>query len=323
MSLNRFVSVTLLIAMSCSACGTAPLAGNGLDYRTEMRQFVVRIAERAREVRPSFKIIPQNGHELLLSDAQSAQSVSQYLNAIDGIAQEDLYYGVELDRATPEATRDYLKTLLRLAADRDKTVLAVDYAAAAQNVDRVVSGNRADGFVPFVANTLSLDTIPPLPADLRHEGDVRQLSDARNFMALLNPGRFDTREDYLDALRGTDHDLLVIDLFYGADALTASEVTSLKQKASGGQRLVICYMSIGEAEDYRHYWQVDWAANPPAWLDAVNPLWPGNYKVRYWNPEWQQVILGETGYLGPILDAGFDGVYLDIIDAFEYFESTR
>lgn len=43
--------------------------------------------------------------------------------------------------------------------------------------------------------------------------------------------------------------------------------------------------------------------------------------VRYWEEDWQSVIYGSDGsYLRKILNAGFDGVYLDIIDAFEYFE---
>jgi len=56
-------------------------------------------------------------------------------------------------------------------------------------------------------------------------------------------------------------------------------------------------------------------------LEEENPNWEGNYKVRYWEPEWQDIIYGnDSSYLKKILDAGFDGVYLDIIDAFEYFE---
>jgi len=80
-------------------------------------------------------------------------------------------------------------------------------------------------------------------------------------------------------------------------------------------------MSIGEAEDYRYYWKAEWKTNPPSWLAEENPNWPGNYKVRYWNEDWQNIIYGNNdSYLRKILDAGFDGVYLDIIDAFEYFE---
>ena len=58
------------------------------------------------------------------------------------------------------------------------------------------------------------------------------------------------------------------------------------------------------------------------WLvDAENPDWAGNYKVRYWEQGWQDLILsGPESYLNRITAAGFDGVYLDLIDAFEYFE---
>lgn len=53
----------------------------------------------------------------------------------------------------------------------------------------------------------------------------------------------------------------------------------------------------------------------------AQPHWDGNYKVRYWYSEWQDLICGpEDSYLSRILNAGFDGVYLDIIDAFDYFE---
>ena len=56
-------------------------------------------------------------------------------------------------------------------------------------------------------------------------------------------------------------------------------------------------------------------------MDGENPNWPGNYKVRYWEQSWKDIIYGnDNSYLKKILDAGFDGVYLDIIDAFEYYE---
>ena len=59
-------------------------------------------------------------------------------------------------------------------------------------------------------------------------------------------------------------------------------------------------------------------------MEQENPDWAGNYKVRYWDPEWQTIISGAPdSYLGKIQAAGFDGVYLDIIDAFEYFESQN
>ena len=51
-------------------------------------------------------------------------------------------------------------------------------------------------------------------------------------------------------------------------------------KEGGGSLLVIAYMSIGEAENYRYYWQEEWEGNPPSWLAEKNPDFPDNYKVR-------------------------------------------
>ena len=73
--------------------------------------------------------------------------------------------------------------------------------------------------------------------------------------------------------------------------------------------------------EYRYYWQPSWKHRKPLWLAAENPEWKGNYKVKYWSAQWKRIIYGGAGsYVDRIIAAGFDGVYLDIIDAFEYFE---
>jgi cysteinyl-tRNA synthetase len=87
-------------------------------------------------------------------------------------------------------------------------------------------------------------------------------------------------------------------------------------------------MSIGEAENYRWYWQNDWTVtyngqpgpHAPAWLGPENPAWPGDYKVKYWRPGWQKIIYGSpNSYLDKLLATGYDGVYLDVVDAFQYW----
>lgn len=124
-------------------------------------------------------------------------------------------------------------------------------------------------------------------------------------------------------------DLVVID--YAADgsdetAFKPADVARMKQRPDGAPKKLISYMSIGEAETYRYYWREAWsdARTKPAWLDDENPEWEGNFKVRYWDPAWQAVILGSPdAYLDRIIAAGFDGVYLDIIDAFEYWRDDK
>lgn len=99
-----------------------------------------------------------------------------------------------------------------------------------------------------------------------------------------------------------------------------ADITALKKKPDGSRRLILAYLSIGEAERYRYYWRDSWddSISRPAWLLAQNPNWPGNYFVKYADPDWQAVIFGTpASYLDRIIAAGFDGVYLDRADAFQ------
>lgn len=118
------------------------------------------------------------------------------------------------------------------------------------------------------------------------------------------------------------HDLVVIDHALSAGRRFvhqfAPELIELaKSRSHGPPRIVLAYLSIGEAERYRFYWDQAWydPARKPAWLGAANEVWEGNYLVRFWDPDWQRLILdGPDSYLGRILAAGFDGVYLDRAD---------
>lgn len=121
-------------------------------------------------------------------------------------------------------------------------------------------------------------------------------------------------------------DWIVIDSAYDGTPegrWSKSEISSIRSGQPG--RRIIAYISIGEAETYRSYWQQKWDANndgqpdagAPKFLLGENPDWEGNYRVRFWSPDWQQLVLDEIAVL---VDQGFDGIYLDIVDAFEGFE---
>jgi cysteinyl-tRNA synthetase len=292
-----------------------------------MRRFVQELSAAAKRSNPKFLVIPQNGQELLTTNGQAdGPVVAAYVQAIDGVGREDLYFGYEKDDApTPVEDREYMTAFLDLAKRNGLAVLVIDYCSKRSSMDESYASNAAKGFVSFAADRRELDRLPryPLQPHRANNSDVSMLEDARNFLCLLNPGAFESRAQFLGALRARDYDLLVIDAFFDGDsALTAKEVTSLKTKAGGGRRLVVSYLSVGEAENYRFYWQPMWRPGRPAWLGDENADWPGNYKVRYWEPAWQEIVYaGEHSYLNRILDAGFDGVYLDLIDAFEHFEN--
>ena len=122
------------------------------------------------------------------------------------------------------------------------------------------------------------------------------------------------------ALISRDVDMVVTDYARegGKVPLTRADVTLLKTKPNGQRRLVISYLSVGEAEEFRFYWNEAWKADKPAWLERENCAWPRAWMVRYWDPGWRDVIFaGREAYLKRIVDAGFDGVYLDRVDMWE------
>lgn len=296
-----------------------------LDFRQKMREFVQAISQYAKTQKPGFIVIAQNGQQLVsLSNENSGSPATDYLNAIDGQAREDLFYGYNNDNeATPLSEHNTMTAYLNLAKNNGVFVWAIDYCSTPAFVDSSYSQNNAAGYVSFAADHRELDNIPVYPAQAYHENSqaVSSLSQVKNFLYLINPSGYSSKQDFITAVTVTNYDAVVIDLFFNEVAFTGSEIAALKQKANGGTRLVICYMSIGEAENYRYYWQAEWSQNKPSWLDKENPDWAGNYKVWYWEKDWQNIIYGNnTSYLKKITDAGFDGVYLDIIDAFEYYE---
>jgi cysteinyl-tRNA synthetase len=150
----------------------------------------------------------------------------------------------------------------------------------------------------------------------------------------------------VDALVASHYDMLVLEPtrtdWSSADKTfdTQGMVTRIKEsQASDGvhRKLVIAYIDIGEAEDWRWYWtwSQEWncEGNPPAdWPDYIlicDPDgWSGNYPVAYWDEEWKDlVIYGQnqgshpdrdySSIIDEVIKDGFDGIYLDWVEAFE------
>jgi len=297
-------------------------------YREEMRKFVISISEYAQNYDPDFIVIPQNGEALITKDGTKNSNIHiQYLNAIDGIGRENLFYGDSTDNtATPYTTTLYSVGLLDIAKANGKAILVTNYAFDTDKMDDALSRSSFKGYISFSAPNRELDIVPEHPPTPHNQNnrDILNLNQADNFLYLINPSNFETKKEFTNSISKTNYDLVIIDLFFHENPLLPEDLEKLKTKANGGQRLVIAYMSIGEAEDYRYYWQPEWKSGNPAFLRGENPNWEGNYKVAYWDPRWQSLITGnQESYLQKIIDAGFDGVYLDLIDAFWFYENQE
>jgi len=329
--MKSLLLVLFALPIAFSSCKKKPQLNaddKNIDFRQEMRNLVEAISGYAEAQLPFVIIIPQNGQELSTDDGTATGTVdATYLAAIDGQAREDLFYGYTAeDQPTNAAATEEMTKFLDIQKANNLAILVTDYCSTQSNVDDSYAKNNAKGYISFAASHRGLDNIPAYPVTLKNENAdiITQLSQVENFLYLIDPGTFASKADFIQAVKNTNFDLLICDPYFNQSLLTPNDLFDLKHKANGGQRLILAYMSIGEAEDYRYYWDASWDKKKtrPDWLFTENPDWPGNYKVKYWSPEWQDILFGnDSSYTKMIMDAGFNGLYLDIIDGFEYFES--
>ena len=120
----------------------------------------------------------------------------------------------------------------------------------------------------------------------------------------------------IDKLTKSEVRYVVIDPSLAGDGDSAGwwSAEQIRQLKDSG-KTVLAYLSIGEAESYRDYWLTEWKSKPPSFLHGANQDgFEDNYTVAYWEPQWQEIVLAR---LRRIESLGFDGVYLDKVDAFE------
>lgn len=150
----------------------------------------------------------------------------------------------------------------------------------------------------------------------------------------------------VDALANSSYDMLVLEptrtdwSSEDRNFDTQGMVQRLKEtKASDGvhRKLIIAYIDIGEAEDWRWYWNwsKEWPVGDPLPADWPSYIvthdpdgWAGNYPVAYWDDRWKDIIIyGQNQDSSPygdyssvideVIKSGFDGIYLDWVEAFE------
>jgi cysteinyl-tRNA synthetase len=333
---TRYLWIAAFLVLGTTACQKKtdeqkendPSKNNAaVDHVEEMRTFIKDISAYARQQKPGFLIVPQDGLALLTSTGDSTGTPdTAYLNAINGVGQEEVYYGYdnEDDAATPAGDRNAYLQMLRFAQRYGKRAMVTDYCYTTSKVNTSYANNFNNGFISYVATQRELDNIATATPYNVHAGNVNTLNDAKNFLYLINPQNYTSKSQFLNALKATNFDVLILDGFFNDDSapLTYNDVQSLKTKANGGKRLILAYVAIGHAEDYRAYWNPDWLTNPPAWLDiAEDEDWEGNYMVRYWMPDWKRIVYGnDTSYIKRFTNVGFDGAYLDLYD-YQYWET--
>lgn len=316
------------------AAPAQPLLGPTPEFsepRQAMRAFVESVSGYARGVRRDFAVIARGGLDLLVkvdpTDPNKVAPAIAYLRSIDGVMMDGVFYGTpEIDKPSqPKERQDRQLRFAKVARDHGLKVFVMDYATTPKSIDDAYRLGRAQGFVPFIAPArgLALNSLPRHPKRpfAENPNSIVSLRDAANFVFLADSSALGREDEFALRLHQTNFDVVIVDVFHGRRALTRQAVETLKYKNAGGRRLVLASMDIGAAASYRYYWQPHWQEGSPLWISAPFPDNPDRYRVEYWRPEWQRIISGNTeSYTYGIIAQGFDGVVLDGLNAYRFFE---
>ena len=124
-------------------------------------------------------------------------------------------------------------------------------------------------------------------------------------------------DETIDQIVASDYDMVVLDYIPSVVGDEDYPMAEIIARLHATDKLAIAYIDVGEAESYRVYWQDNWRVGNPAWIVGEDPDgWAENYPVAFWNEDWQALWLDEGGLLDQIGEIGFDGVYLDWVEAY-------
>ena len=255
------------------------------------------------------------GLNYVLMNSKYPMESIEYLSSIDGIGIESLFYSNE------NSNTEEKLTALNLLKETKK-VLVSDYTKSKKTAELSIRKNQKKGFTGFPREKENYD-YSIVPDNINNENDtnINSLSEVCNFLYLINYSNFESKEAVLNKLKNTNYDLLLIDLFFDKTPFTKQEIESLKIKKNGGKRLVISYINIGAAEKFRYYWKSKWRIGFPSWLKKNYEGYEDEFWVKFWKKSWQKIIFEDNdSYVQKIVEAGFDGAYLDNVECYYFLE---
>lgn len=233
--------------------------------------------------------------------------------------QEELKRAAEIKRKAEVAERQR-REIYAIEAMRGfgRAVLSIEDCDSAANAEAAFAHGVRDGIKSFAAaDDPRLDKLPPGHAPAENAQPVTSVTSLHNWLPMVDGQRAGTRAQWVSQLAETNFDMVVMDVAHRSEPLTKADVAAIHFKNMGPPRLVLADLPVGRAYDTRWYWQKGWAVGQPTYVIAPDQDRPGAYFTDLGNAQWKE-LLGK--YIAGIMDLGFDGVMLDDLDTFRWFE---
>lgn len=307
-----------------------------VNYRDKMRDNVIMLGDYAKAHREDFLIVVHASDELLkkeiweydLSGYNRARKtkrnawdptflvkpedfkpeqvfqakVDRYVKTIDGIVYNNYFCG--------NGKINKISGLPAFSIDRCRTEKDLDEA-----IQQSVGSS-----VPMYAFT----DVENAFKSARHQmiinenaKNVYNLQEAQNILFLTDNSAYKDKFSFIEELRDTNFDVIVVPAFVNGEALTKDDVRDLKFKKNGTLRKVLAVINVSEADPQEYYWQQGWKIGRPEWLKRASFANKNNIITQYWHQEWKKII---SKYFKGIVDLEFDGAFLTGLENYRYFE---
>jgi cysteinyl-tRNA synthetase len=128
-----------------------PNSGLTLEERAKkMVDLIARISKYAKSKNLNFKIVPQNCPELYTWAYWDAKPNKKYINAIDGIGMESVFYMAHDKPANKDWCKENRDNAIAIKK-AGKLVLGIDYAKKPASITDAYKKQREIGFIPYVS----------------------------------------------------------------------------------------------------------------------------------------------------------------------------
>ncbi len=303
------------------------------NYRDEMRKIVEDLTTFARAKSPNFTVLTFGGFDLFtwsqreydLTELKRPEMVKRtsvmdtelpvgfpmrrYQQRVDGFILDGFFCApLRIPLTDVEAMRS-----------QSLKALSVDHCPP-ERVQPMYDQARKAGIVAHIDTDMNhrFASIPNMRPNPENPGNVETISAAKSMLVNLDNKKYGNKAEWILALKNTNYDVLVVDGFYnGNQALTKDEVRSLKFKKLGARRLLLAWLDVGEAANDQYYWQREWRAGNPSWINALDRSNPGKFHIEFWNPAWKAIV-GKT--FAGLVEQGFDGIVLAGVDNYRRWE---